>query len=75
MINDFKFFRGFIREEKMITYYDAYEHVTTDGVFWSNQNLEEIRRQQRIQQQREQTNRMRNFGSNNRYRTYSTGPR
>ena len=73
LCNDFKFFRGYIREEKTIVYYDAYEHVTTDGPFWSNQKPEEIRRQQRIEQQREQTNRMRNFGSNNRY--YRTGPR
>jgi hypothetical protein len=74
-MRQFKFFSGFI--DDTITYWSADPILNNSnyGTYWSNEDPEEIRRQQRIQQQREQTNRMRNFGYNNRYRTRLIGPR
>jgi hypothetical protein len=74
-MKQFKFFYGII--DDTITYWSADPILNNSeyGAYWSNEDPEEIRRQQRIQQQREQTNRMRNFGYNNRYRTRSIGPR
>ena len=71
-LQTFKFFSGII--DDTVIYWESYSVVEYD-TYWSNEDPQEIRRQQRIQQQREQTNRMRQVGSNNRYRTRSTGPR
>jgi hypothetical protein len=58
----FKFFNGVINDT--IVYYSA--TTINDGMFWTHESPEEIRRQQRIEQQREQTNRLRQFGSTRR---------
>ena len=63
-MRNFKFFQG-------VVYYSA---TTISGeVLWTNENMAEMERNRRRHSQREQTNRMRNFGTRLRNnRTYST---
>ena len=62
-MRNFKFFQG-------VVYYSA---TTISGeVLWTNENMAEMERNRRRHSQREQTNRMRNFGARIRNnRTYS----
>ena len=61
----FNFFRGHLLTDNRLFYATTFQSgsLVRNGEYWTNEEPEEITRQQRIEQQREQTNRMRNFGA------------